>query len=70
MPQNLLEPAFFDTIWTIFVVGALLVAAGLSLIALPWREREIRKVHDTALALFAPRDLVPAGARSRRVARR
>ncbi len=66
----MLEPAFIETLWTIVVVGLLIVAGGLCLIALPWSEREIRKVHETALALYAPPDLVPAGARPRRVARR
>lgn len=68
----MLEPAFLDTLWTIAVIVLLVVAAGLCLIALPWDEREIRKVHQTALSLFAPRDLLPsaAGLRARRVARR
>jgi len=68
----MLEPAFLDTLWTIGVIALLFVAAAACLIALPWDEREIRKVHETALALFAPRDLVPSAAmlRARRVARR
>lgn len=66
----MLEPAFIETIWTICVVGLLFAAAALSLVALPWTEREIRDVHETALALFVPRDLQPAALRARRVARR
>lgn len=68
----MLEPAFLDTLWTIGVIALLFVAAGLCLIALPWDEREIRKVHETALSLFAPRDLAPstAGLRARRADRR
>ena len=68
----MLEPAFLDTLWTIVMIALLFTAAGLCLVALPWDEREIRQVHQTALSLFAPRDLIPSGAglRTRRAARR
>ena len=66
----MLEPAFLDTLWTIAVIVLLVVAAGLCLIALPWDEREIRKVHETALALVTPRVLAHVDSPPRRAARR
>lgn len=49
----MLSPAFLDTLWTMSVIVLLFTAAGLSLVALPWEEREIRKVQRSALALLA-----------------
>ena len=49
---TLLDPALLDLFWTMTVVGLLLLASTLTILILPWTDREIRAVHDEARGLL------------------
>ena len=50
----MLQPAFWDTLWTLCVSGCVLGLGGLALAALPWTDAEINRVHEAAMTLLRP----------------
>ena len=67
----MLDPALLETLSTIALIVLLFAAAALSILDLPWSERDLRLVHNAAVALMFPKRsaVVPVAARAVRRAR-
>ena len=44
---TLLDPCTTDMLWTLLVMGSLLSAAAITLLALPWSDQELARVDAT-----------------------
>lgn len=68
----MLNPALLETLSTTALIVLLFAAAALSILALPWSERDLRKVHTAAVTLMFPKwaQPVPAEVRAQRAIHR
>lgn len=64
----MLDPALLETVGTIVLVLLLFLAAALSILALPWSEADLRKVHAAAESLVLPRRVAMRSVRRARLA--
>ncbi len=59
MLELMLDPATIELIWTLSVTTLLMVAGGLTIWLMPWKDAEIMAVHRTVKSVAAARLPVP-----------
>ncbi|MDG1479492.1 MAG: hypothetical protein P8R54_07870 [Myxococcota bacterium] len=59
MLELMLNPATIELIWTLSVTTLLMVAGGLTILIMPWKDDEIMAVHRTVSSVAAAHLPVP-----------